>query len=101
MDTWVWIVIAVVVIAAIALVAAAVSASGCTVRPLYADAGLETGSLAGNPAGLSHSVTVKPVTGNAKPAAKPAADTKTKADTKSKAQGQKADAAAKPKSVAN
>ena len=46
---------------AAALVAAAASASSCTVRPLYADAGLETGSLAGNPAGLSHSVTVKPV----------------------------------------
>ncbi|MBM6581802.1 D-alanyl-D-alanine carboxypeptidase [Microvirga sp. BT689] len=40
------------------------------------------------------SVTVKPVTGTAKPAAKPAADTKAKPP-------QKADAAAKPKSVAN
>lgn len=49
------------VVFAIALLAAAVSVSGCTVRPLYADAGLETGALAGNPAGLSHSVTVKPV----------------------------------------
>jgi D-alanyl-D-alanine carboxypeptidase len=40
------------------------------------------------------SVTVKPVTGAAKPAAKPATDTKAKPP-------QKADAAAKPKSVAN
>jgi D-alanyl-D-alanine carboxypeptidase len=40
------------------------------------------------------SVTVKPVTGTAKPAAKPATDSKAKAP-------QKADAAAKPKAVAN
>jgi D-alanyl-D-alanine carboxypeptidase len=40
------------------------------------------------------SVTVKPVTGTAKPAAKPAADSKAKTP-------QKADAAAKPKTVAN
>ncbi|MBJ6127285.1 D-alanyl-D-alanine carboxypeptidase family protein [Microvirga splendida] len=45
------------------------------------------------------SVTVKPVTG-AKPAPKPATDSKAKADTKAKAP-QKADAAGKPKSVAN
>jgi D-alanyl-D-alanine carboxypeptidase len=44
------------------------------------------------------SVAVKPVTGSAKPASKPAA--KAPADTKAKAP-QKADAAAKPKSVAN
>ncbi|MBM1173166.1 D-alanyl-D-alanine carboxypeptidase family protein [Microvirga arabica] len=45
------------------------------------------------------SVTVKPVTG-AKPDSKPAAESKTKTDTKTKAP-QKADAAGKPKSVAN
>ncbi|UVF20038.1 D-alanyl-D-alanine carboxypeptidase [Microvirga terrae] len=45
------------------------------------------------------SVAVKPVTGSSKPAAKTPAD-KTPADTKAKAP-QKADAAAKPKSVAN
>jgi len=47
------------------------------------------------------SVAVKPVTGSAKPAAKPAAETKSKAPADKPKPPQKADASAKPKSVAN
>jgi D-alanyl-D-alanine carboxypeptidase len=57
----------------------------------------ETGKTADKTEGKAQprvSVTVKPVTGNAKPAAKPATDTKAKTPPK-------ANASAKPKSVAN